>query len=72
MDAYKLLAKLKMLHHQCQTRDEKQFKQLKYYGLDLLKGNVRDNLQAGVLEPAISKIKALRFATHAAITSSAS
>lgn len=37
-------------------------------GLDLIKGEVRDNLVAGVVEPAISKIKSLRFATEAAIS----
>lgn len=37
-------------------------------GLDLINGVVRDNLSAGVIEPAISKIKSLRFATEAAIT----
>ena len=31
-------------------------------------GTVKDNLSFGVLEPAISKIKSLRFATEAAIT----
>ena len=41
---------------------------MKWYGLDLLNGNVRDNLKAGVLEPAVSKIKCIRFATEAAIT----
>eukprot|EP00953_Heterococcus_sp_UTEX-ZZ885_P011942 6891-Heterococcus_DN1.PRE.2 len=41
---------------------------LKYSGLDLLNGKVRNNLDAGVVEPAISKIKSLRFATEAAIT----
>ena len=30
-------------------------------------GEIRDNLEAGVVEPAISKIKSLRFATEAAI-----
>jgi T-complex protein 1 subunit alpha len=40
----------------------------KNYGLDLISGVVRDNLKAGVVEPAVSKIKALRFATEAAIT----
>lgn len=40
----------------------------KYYGLDLTEGNIRNNLLAGVVEPAMSKIKALRFATEAAIT----
>jgi T-complex protein 1 subunit alpha len=39
-----------------------------YAGLDLYKGLVRNNLAAGVVEPAISKIKSLRFATEAAIT----
>lgn len=37
-------------------------------GLDLHEGTVRDNKKAGVLEPAVSKIKALKFATEAAIT----
>jgi T-complex protein 1 subunit alpha len=40
----------------------------KNYGLDLIEGEVRDNLAAGVVEPAVSKIKSLRFATEAAIT----
>ncbi|GAB5032623.1 t-complex protein alpha subunit [Nannochloropsis oceanica] len=39
-----------------------------YAGLDLFEGVVRNNLAAGVVEPAISKIKSLRFATEAAIT----
>ncbi len=33
-----------------------------------MKGAVRDNKKAGVLEPGISKIKCLKFATEAAIT----
>ena len=37
-------------------------------GLDLHKGAIRDNKVAGVLEPAMSKIKSLKFATEAAIT----
>lgn len=41
---------------------------LKHYGLDLIGGTIRDNLAAGVVEPAMSKIKSLRFATEAAIT----
>lgn len=36
--------------------------------MDLLEGTIRDNKKAGVLEPAISKIKSLKFATEAAIT----
>lgn len=37
-------------------------------GLDLFEGKVRNNLQAGVLEPAMSKIKSIKFAVEAAIT----
>ena len=37
-------------------------------GLDLEKGTVRDNVKAGVLEPAMSKIKSIKFATEAAVT----
>ncbi len=38
------------------------------YGLDLIEGVVRDSKTAGVLEPAMTKIKALKFAAEAAIT----
>jgi len=41
---------------------------LRFTGLDLTKGEVRDNLSAGVVEPAISKVKAIRFATEAAVS----
>ena len=41
---------------------------LKWVGLDLFEGVVRDNKKAGVLEPTISKVKCLKFATEAAIT----
>ena len=43
-------------------------KDYRWYGLDLEEGRVRDNVAAGVLEPAMSKIKMIRFATEAAIT----
>ena len=36
--------------------------------MDLYKGAVRDNVTAGVLEPAVSKLKSFKFATEAAIT----
>ena len=42
--------------------------ELRFMGLDLVKGEVRNNLTAGVVEPAISKVKSFRFATEAAIT----
>lgn len=40
----------------------------RFYGLDLREGKVVDNLKNGVIEPAMSKVKSLRFATEAAIT----
>ncbi|KNE72921.1 T-complex protein 1 subunit alpha [Allomyces macrogynus ATCC 38327] len=43
-------------------------KALKAMGLDLIKGETRDNVKAGVLEPAMSKIKSLKAATEAAIS----
>lgn len=65
-DATELLAKLKAHHHTSQHVAGKEG--LKYSGLDLYEGKVRDNLAAGVVEPAISKIKSLRFATEAAVS----
>ncbi|MCI18488.1 T-complex protein 1 subunit alpha-like [Trifolium medium] len=37
-------------------------------GLDLAEGKIRNNLEAGVIEPAMSKVKIIQFATEAAIT----
>ena len=31
-------------------------------------GEIRDNKEAGVLEPMLSKVKSMKFATEAAIT----
>jgi T-complex protein 1 subunit alpha len=65
-DATDLVGRLRSVHNSSQMDEE--HAKLKYYGMDLIKGKVRDNMAAGVLEPAISKIKSLRFATEAAIT----
>ncbi|XP_013142307.1 PREDICTED: T-complex protein 1 subunit alpha [Papilio polytes] len=65
-DATDLVAKLRAYHNSSQTKVE--HANLKYVGLDLTEGTLRDNLAAGVIEPAISKIKSLKFATEAAIT----
>lgn len=67
-DASELLSKLRVAHNTVQTNKDPKFENLKYCGLDLLNGKVRNNLQAGVLEPLNSKIKAFKFATEAAIT----
>lgn len=65
-DATELVAKLRAYHHTAQTKADK--KHLSSMGLDLVKGAVRNNLEAGVIEPAMSKVKILQFATEAAIT----
>merc|ERR1712046_430401 len=65
-DSADLVAKLRAYHNSSQTK--KEHEQLKNCGLDLYEGVVRDNKKAGVFEPAISKLKSLKFATEAAIT----
>jgi len=65
-DASDLVAKLRAYHNSSQTNIENAG--LKNYGLDLHEGVVRDNKKAGVFEPAMSKVKSLKFATEAAIT----
>lgn len=65
-DSTDLVAKLRAYHHSAQTKADK--KHLSNMGLDLAKGTVRNNLEAGVLEPAMSKVKIIQFATEAAIT----
>lgn len=64
-DATELVAKLRAHHHLAQTVADK--KDHQWMGLDLVKGEVRDNLKAGVLEPGISKVKSIQFATEACI-----
>jgi len=65
LDATELVACLCAVHASGTTKDGSESK---HFGLDLIRGEVRDNLKAGVVEPAISKVKSLRFATEAAIT----
>lgn len=66
-DSTDLVSKLRAYHNNSQMKPE-QYGKLKWYGLDLVEGKIRDNKAAGVFEPAISKIKCLKFATEAAIT----
>lgn len=61
-----LVAKLRAFHNSAQTKAD--HAHLKWVGLDLIEGKVRDNREAGVFEPAVSKVKSLKFATEAAIT----
>lgn len=65
-DATELVAALRAFHYKAQT-DPAQ-RHMAQFGLDLVEGKVRNNVEAGVLEPAMSKIKMIQFATEAAIT----
>ena len=64
-DSTDLVAKLRAIHHQAQSQGNEE---LAGMGLDLVKGELRDNIASGVLEPALSKVKSIQFATEAAIT----
>ncbi|KAJ2302361.1 chaperonin-containing T-complex alpha subunit Cct1, partial [Coemansia sp. RSA 2706] len=67
-DSIELIAKLRAYHAAAQNASaDSPRSHLKHYGLDLLEGTLRDNVKAGVLEPAMSKIKMLKSATEAAI-----
>ena len=65
-DSADLVAKLRAYHNTSQTKPD--HADYKDFGLDLTNGVVRNNRKAGVFEPAISKVKSLKFATEAAIT----
>lgn len=68
LDAVDLTARLRVHHNAAQVSQEPAKKDYRYYGLDLTNNKVRNSLTAGVLEPMVSKLKSLKFATEAAIT----
>ncbi|SCV03962.1 LANO_0G07316g1_1 [Lachancea nothofagi CBS 11611] len=68
-DSSELIAKLRSYHaasQQAQLDDHKR-RNYRNYGLDLIRGKVVDEVQAGVLEPTISKVKSLKSALEACI-----
>jgi T-complex protein 1 subunit alpha len=65
-DATDLVAKLRSKHHAAQTDPTKTA--LNRMGLDVYEGLVVDNVATGVLEPTLSKLKILQFATEASVT----
>lgn len=65
-DSTDLVAKLRAYHNKAQTDETKAH--YATYGLDLEQGKIRDNLAAGVIEPSLRHIKAIQFATEAAVT----
>merc|ERR1719353_1283552 len=68
LDAIDLLATLRVRHHASLTSKDEKKKDFKWYGLDLTNNTVRNSVAAGVMEPMVSKLKSLKFATEAAIT----
>lgn len=65
VDAMDLVSKLRMHHYA--ARQGKGVDRYNY-GLDLLNSKVRNCMEDGVVEPMVSKLKSLKFATEAAIT----
>jgi T-complex protein 1 subunit alpha len=65
-DASDIVAKLRSNHNAAQS-DASQA-ELKRSGLDCVSGKIQNNLTAGIIEPALSKVKMIQFATEAAIT----
>ncbi|KAF8461368.1 T-complex protein 1 subunit alpha [Kalaharituber pfeilii] len=73
-DSSDLVAKLRSYHSASQTSShgatelDPKKKNYKNYGLDLTRGKVHDEVKAGVLEPAMSKIRSLKSAVEACIS----
>ena len=68
-DSTDLVAKLRAYHNAAQNAPADDPKKVfMRYGLDLMKGEVRDNVAAGVLEPTMSKVKSLKSAFEAAVS----
>jgi len=70
LDSVELVSTLRSFHYAAQNSEND--KNLKFVGLDLTPGSTskgyKDVVKAGILEPAISKIKSFKFAVEAAIT----
>eukprot|EP01083_Nonionella_stella_P093028 260556_1 len=67
-DAADLVSQLRGYHAAGQSGQSDKNRDNKYLGLDLDNGAIEDRVKSGVLEPAMSKIKSIKFATEAAIT----
>jgi T-complex protein 1 subunit alpha len=60
-DASDLVSKLRVFHNSYQSSDDPKYSEYRWMGLDLVKGRVRNNKEAGVLEPLVSKVKCIRY-----------
>lgn len=68
-DSSELVAKLRSYHAASQQAKLEDSKRRNYrnYGLDLIRGKIVDEVQCGVLEPTISKVKSLKSALEACV-----
>lgn len=68
-DSSELIAKLRSYHAASQQvkLDDAKRRNYRNYGLDLIKGKIVNEVNAGVLEPTISKVKSLKSALEACI-----
>lgn len=68
-DSSELVSKLRAYHAASQSAAQTDVKKRGYknYGLDLIRGKVIDEVKGGVLEPTVSKIKALKSALEACV-----
>lgn len=64
-DATELVSKLRAIHAKAKLNGNQDDK---FMGLDLVEGIVRNNYEYGVVEPAISKVKSLRYATESCVS----
>jgi hypothetical protein len=60
------VAALRAFHHKAQTQADK--RHMAQFGLDLVEGKVRNNVEAGVLEPTLSKVKMIQVGTRVRVT----
>ncbi|PVG00193.1 putative TCP1-component of chaperonin-containing T-complex [Serendipita vermifera] len=68
-DSTELVGKLRSCHYLSQTAPKGDPKKAGMrYGLDLINGEIRDNVTAGILEPSMSKVKSLKSAYEAAVS----
>lgn len=59
-DSTDLVAKMRSYHHKAQAPGDRRQQSHCNWGLDLVKGVIVNNLEAGVIEPAMSKIKMIQ------------
>jgi len=65
-DASEMVATLRASHNAAQSDPSKA--EMVHYGMDCISGKIQNNLNAGIIEPALSKVKMIQFATEASIT----